>query len=157
MDGNREDDEAHLTGNMSRSGSDYDDPERSPATSNRRRTIRYSTSPSPLKKTGTAIKSVSNNLRRVSLRVVNLAGSGLDNRVRLPEDEARKRPPEEEDQVVVDNDPSPIRGRTLGFLGPHNPLRLALYKFLIYPYVVRLFACSPAHATVAGLNRSSSS
>lgn len=147
MNGHREDDEAHLTSNMSRSGTEqrwqeesgYDDPERiagqSPRT--RRRTVRYSAQ-SPLKKTGTAIKSVSHNLRRVSLRVVNLAGAGLENQIRLPDEEldsARaKRPPDDRDD---DNLPDlskrlPIRGRTLGCLGPNSKLRLSLYNFLVY-------------------------
>ncbi|KAG5335608.1 hypothetical protein C0989_000852, partial [Termitomyces sp. Mn162] len=70
-DGHREDDEAHLTSNMSRSGAEeYDetDPERNVALTprSRQRTMRYSVTPSPLKKTGSAIKSLSQNLRRAS-------------------------------------------------------------------------------------------
>ena len=30
----------------------------------------------------------------------------------------------------------PIRGRALGFMGPTNPTRLFMYRFLLLPYVV---------------------
>ncbi|KAG6833309.1 hypothetical protein H0H87_008941 [Tephrocybe sp. NHM501043] len=134
-DGHREDDEAHLTSNMSHSGMEqgYDptDPERSAALPprSRKRTIRYSTSPSPLKKTGTAIKSMSHNLRRASVRVVNLASSGLENQLRL-EDGVQ-----DEDEPLSDLTKAlPIRGRTLGFLGTESKVRLALFNFLVYPW-----------------------
>ncbi len=32
----------------------------------------------------------------------------------------------------------PIRGRTMGFMGPTNSIRVALYKFLVYRCVVCL-------------------
>ncbi|TFK38523.1 high-affinity cell membrane calcium channel [Crucibulum laeve] len=139
-DGHREDDEAHLTGNMSRSGESEggemwasEDPEHDGGATprSRRRTLRYSTSPSPLKKTGTAIKSVSKNLRRVSLRVVNLANSGLENQLRLADGEESVRDDEEPPNL---SQALPIRGRTLGFLGSDSKLRLALFNFLVYPW-----------------------
>ncbi|KAJ6472696.1 Ion transport protein-domain-containing protein [Mycena vitilis] len=92
----------------------------------RRRTLRYSTSPSPLKKTGTAIKHVSQNLRRASVRVVNMASVGLE---RLPDDKK-----DEDDHLPDLAQTLPIRGRTLGFLGPTNKLRLACFNFLVYPW-----------------------
>lgn len=151
LDGHREDDEAHLTSNMSRDGtpegwneSYREDPERSAGATprTRRRTVRYSVTPSPLKKTGTAIKSVSQNLRRVSLRVVNLAGAGLENQLRLADgDEAHTKltPAEgdggEEEQLPDLSRALPIRGRTLGCLGSDSKLRLALFNFLVYQCV----------------------
>ena len=54
----------------------------------RRCTLRYSTTPSPLKKTGTAIKSVSRNLKKMSLRVVNLANMELEGHLRLGDGDA---------------------------------------------------------------------
>ncbi|KAJ7149913.1 hypothetical protein C8R46DRAFT_1230002 [Mycena filopes] len=42
-------------------------------TGERKKTVCYSVSPSPLKKTGTAIKHVSQNLRRTSVRVVSMS------------------------------------------------------------------------------------
>ncbi|KAF7291112.1 hypothetical protein MIND_01254300 [Mycena indigotica] len=109
-----DDDEARLT-------SRNDDP--SPT---RQRTVRYSTSPSPLKKTGTAIKHVSQNIRRMSVRVANVASLGLE---RLPDDKT-----DDEDSIPDTSQSLPLRGRTLGFLGPTNPLRLACFNFLVYPW-----------------------
>lgn len=121
----------------------------------RRTTLRYSTSPSPLKKTGTAIKSMSQNLRRVSLRVVNLANSGLETQIRLPDDDhygyndpryagARKSSDDEDEtggygygangQGLPDLSKTlPLRGRTLGCMGPRNQIRLGFYRLLVYP------------------------
>ncbi|KAF5368727.1 hypothetical protein D9757_010428 [Collybiopsis confluens] len=101
----------------------------------RRRTIRYNTSPSPLKKTGTAIKTVSKNIRRASLRVVNLGNSGLENHVgiRLPDDDEGVGTSEDEPLPDLRRR-LPIRGRTLGFLGPRNKLRLWLFNWLVHPW-----------------------
>lgn len=139
-DGHREDDEAHLTSNMSRNGvEEYDetDPEQSAALTprSRRRTVRYSVTPSPLKKTGSAIKSMSQNLRRASVRVVNLASNGLESQLRLGDGEERAT---DEDQIPDLTKALPIRGRTLGFLGSDSKLRLALFNFLVYTYVMLL-------------------
>ncbi|TFK68921.1 hypothetical protein BDN72DRAFT_646515 [Pluteus cervinus] len=141
-DGHREDDEAHLTANMSKNGPPGnwgdEDTEYAAGASprSRRRTVRYSTSPSPLKKTGTVLKSMSQNIRRVSLRVVNLAGAGLEEQVRLPDDDPQKPPDRQGD---ADNLPDltfalPIRGCALGFLGPENQFRLSLYNFLVHQW-----------------------
>ncbi|KAA1473328.1 hypothetical protein DENSPDRAFT_779605 [Dentipellis sp. KUC8613] len=35
----------------------------------------------------------------------------------------------------------PIRGRTLGFLGPNSRLRYAMYRFLVYPWTEPLILC----------------
>lgn len=146
-DSTRDDDEAHLTANMSRQGmstewgpGDSVDAERSGASPRaKRRTVRYAAS--PLKKTGTTLQTVSRNLRRASLRVVNFGGLGLDDHVRLDDvDEPYEKKDEDgddipdEDEVLPDLTKTlPIRGRTLGCLGPHSRLRLAMYKFLVYP------------------------
>lgn len=146
-DSTRDDDEAHLTANMSHQGAGGEwgighsvDPERSGASprSARRRTVQYSTS--PLKKTGTTIMDMSRNLRRASFRVVNFRGYGLDDHVRLDdidEEDVKMRDEDEipdEDEVLPDLSKAlPIRGRTLGCLGPHSRVRLAMYKFLTYP------------------------
>ena len=147
-DGHGEDDEAHLTLNMlspeMRDGSpegyssgdlEYDG---AMTPSTRRRTLRYSVSPSPLKKTESAMKSVSKNLRRISLRVVNLANTGLEGQLRLGDgDETmrRKKGAEDEDGPPVPDlkQALPIRGRTLGFLGSDSKLRLSLFNFLVHP------------------------
>jgi len=149
-DGHREDDEAHLTANMSHSGMGDNSPEGyssgdpehegSSTPRSRRRTLRYSTSPSPLKKTETAMKTVSKNLRRMSLRVVNLANTGLEGQLRLGDgddgklkiktgaDDDEDGPPAPDLKKVL-----PIRGRTLGFMGPNSKIRLMLFNFLVHP------------------------
>lgn len=147
-DGHGEDDEAHLTSSMlsagmgdeSPEGYSSGDPEYDGATTpgTRRRTLRYSMSPSPLKKTESAMKSVSKNLRRMSLRVVNLANTGLEGQLRLGDGEEtarRKKGAEDEDGPPAPNlkQALPIRGRTLGFLGPDSKLRLSLFNFLVHP------------------------
>lgn len=163
------------------------DIERTPDSRSRRRsTIRYSMTPS----TGERLRSVKRNLRRVSLRVVNLAGAGLEEKmrsrgVRLPDDDdnedkigtpPRSRGKERLDDSLDEDEPMdyrshmPIRGRTLGFLGPKSRLRLAMFRFLTYTYVSMLRvggACAPLYilnvvyvanlCCPAGLNLSSSS
>ncbi|EIW52938.1 uncharacterized protein TRAVEDRAFT_155754 [Trametes versicolor FP-101664 SS1] len=147
-DSTRDDDEAHLTSNMSRQGvgpewgtGESVDAERTGASvRGKRRTVRYGAS--PLKKTGTTLKTFSGNLRRASLRVVNFGGLGLDEHVRLHDAHERDENRDEDDDEIPDEDEAlpdltktlPIRGRTLGCLGPHSKLRLALYKFLTYPW-----------------------
>ncbi|KAL0948006.1 hypothetical protein HGRIS_010628 [Hohenbuehelia grisea] len=147
-DGTRDDDEAHLTANMPHVEREHDrhaDLEQSAgSTPRRQRTTRYSPSPSPLKKTGTAIKTVSRNLRRMSLRVVNIAGAGLENQIRLydGDEEGKRRAVQQQQEDDEDDGESlkslhshlPLRGRTLGFMGPENSVRLGLYRFLIYPW-----------------------
>jgi hypothetical protein len=143
-DEHREDDEAHLTANMpheealeNEEEGYSSDPEREGATPrSRRRTVRYSLSPSPLKLTSTAMKSVSKTMRRVSLRVVNLAGTGLAEQIRLGDGEetVRGAPVDDDEPPRPDLSKSlPIRGRTLGFLGPDSKVRLWLFNFLVYP------------------------
>lgn len=143
----REDDEAHLTANMSRNGTEEnweayrsEDPERSAVTTprSRRRTARYSLSPSPLKKTGTAIKSMKQNLRRASVRVVNLGSAGLESQIRLEDvnEDARSKGKldEGEEEPLHLNKSLPIRGRTLGCFGIESKVRLALFNLLVYPW-----------------------
>ena len=137
-----DDDDAHLTSNMSHGASggwhaSNDDPERS-GSSARRKSEKYSTS-SPLKRTGTTLKAMSNNLRRASLRVVNLAGFGLDEHVRLADadDELDAKEDEDEDakedEVLPDLTKAlPLRGRTLGYFSSTSRVRVAMYRFLVY-------------------------
>ncbi|KAK7445064.1 calcium channel protein [Stygiomarasmius scandens] len=148
MEGQREDDEARLTTNMSRNPTEREwhlavdgdgggDPE-TPATPQggntpRRRTVRYSVSPSPLKRTGTAIKSMSKTLRRASLRVVNIANNGLEHQVRLAGDDGKLE--EDRDEELPDlSRTAPIRGRTLCWFGQNSKVRLKLYEWLVHPW-----------------------
>ena len=170
--GNLEDDtedEAHLTANMSRTGtatllleddtssiipktpeysSDDLEIEGGSTPRARRRTVRYSHTPSPLKKTETTLKSVSKSLRRISLRVVNLANTEFEGHLRLGdghEDGSNKRLASEDQEDDGPFQPdlskvSPIRGRTLGFLGDKSKIRLALFQFLVYECVFLFYS-----------------
>lgn len=72
-----------------------------------------------------------------------MAGIGIEEHVRLADvdDEKEAAEDDEDDEkekeyVAVALDPSktiPIRGKTMGFMGPRSRVRLAMYKFLIYP------------------------
>lgn len=113
--------------------------------SSKRRSARYSLTPSPASR----LKSMSRTLRRVSMRVVNLKGRGLDERshaIRLPDDngdmdgdgKANKEGLEEEDaeEDLPDLETRlPLRGRTLGFLEPSSQLRHTMFRFLTYSCV----------------------
>ena len=147
-----EGDDAHLTANVSHHGSpgwsahDVGDPERSISASpkSRRKSNRYSASPSPLKKTGTTLQSVSRSLRHMSVRVVNIAGRNLDDHVRLDDVDDERSPKRGSDDDSEEPEYSalpdlrkslPIRGRALGCMYPTNPIRLFMYRFLLFSYV----------------------
>lgn len=139
----------HLDPSMA-SGMDI---ERTPdSRSSKRRSARYSVSPSPASR----LRSMKRTLRRVSMRVVNLKGRGLDERsnaIRLPDDNgdaggAGKADKEEmEDEDMEDDLPdleakAPLRGRTLGFLGPSSQLRYTMFRVLTQPCVPTFFDAS---------------
>lgn len=94
--------------------------------------------------TGTRLQSVSRSLRHMSVRVVNLAGRNLDDHVRLDdvddESSPKRRPDDDLEEPEYSALPDlrkslPVRGRTLGFMYPTNPIRLFVYRFLLFPYV----------------------
>ncbi|TDL23428.1 hypothetical protein BD410DRAFT_897507 [Rickenella mellea] len=114
-----------------------------------RKSQRYSLSPSPASR----LRSVRKTLRRMSVRVVNLAGVGLDEEnkpQRLPDSsspsssnkELHEQQPqqisptgsgeegEDEEELPDLGKRLPIRGRTLCVFGPTNTLRLQMYTFL---------------------------
>jgi hypothetical protein len=75
-----------------------------------------------------ALKAMSKSLRRASIRVVNFAGVGLDDKpVRLDDvdDPVDARSGLPEVAPVAS-----LRGNTLGIFGPTNPVRLVMHKFL---------------------------
>ncbi len=122
----------------------------------------YENSDSPLKKGGDALASAGRKLRRVSVRVVNLAGidvpnrgasdsggdSGQQRREGMKHSRARSDawnripsppPPMPPSMFVVSPDAEepappmgPLRGTTLGFLSSQSKLRLAMYNLLIW-------------------------
>jgi hypothetical protein len=94
-------------------------------------------------------------MRRISVRVVNFAGKGMEDHVRLDEVDDEKDMKDEKERMREEEDDDenrtargskpespkqppfrPLRGRTLGFLGPTNPVRLAMYRILVQPYVL---------------------
>jgi hypothetical protein len=131
----------------------------------RRLEQRYSAnlSPSTIQRSGTAIKRLSRGLRRVSWRVVNFAGAGLDDHIRLPDGgdqvdttgDRRRHPSPDNDEDGDDRTVQPfadlgrkvlpLRGRSLGLFGPTSRVRRAMYDFLIFPCVFRLYCRSCAH------------
>ena len=162
----REEGAAHSTSNMSRTVTDtllleddtaYAgqktpdcslDPEFEGASSPRtcRRTV--SVIPSPSKKRETAIKFVSKNLKKMSLRVVNLANTELEGHLGLgggSRDEGRNLASEDEEEdgpLPTELKVFPLRGRALRFLGPESKIRLALFNFLVHPCVVLFYSPS---------------
>ena len=112
----------------------------------RRRTVaRLSGTPSPLQRTSTAIKTA---WRHASMRVANVHLH--DTSIRLPDDDETysdvfPTPTDRDDNAEDVSDPyrsgstTPLRGCTLGFLGPQNPFRLKLYYMLSHS-CVRFFA-----------------
>lgn len=82
---------------------------------------------SPLRKR-TTLHRISRNLHRLSGRVVNFGSNGVDG--------GHTRLIETTDLTILaanTQSNSLLRGRTLGLLSSTNPIRLAMYKFLIYP------------------------
>ncbi|KAI6024262.1 Ion transport protein-domain-containing protein [Pisolithus marmoratus] len=160
LDASKDDDTTHLTKKKALAISTDStewlegyrvDSERSGGTTprTRRRTIaRLSGTPSPLQRTGTAIKSA---FRRASMRVANIRAQ--DASIRLPDDDEEEQEEEDWDvsstpddkqsnggglpyqsEALGAQDALPLRGNTLGFLGPTNPFRLRLYHMLSHSY-----------------------
>jgi hypothetical protein len=165
------DDSVHLTANMNghKTSDWHADSEHlaDPATPRSgRRTLHYGTNLSPIERSGSALRRISSSLRRVSLRVVNFAGAGLDDHILLsggedddgPRD-GQRRPParvaDDDDQVDKFVEPFadlnkilPVRGRTLGLFGPTSRVRRAMYDFLMFPCVFTiLFDLTRVHIT----------
>ena len=145
------DDSVHLTANITSEPTDggnwRTDSEHIAAATPRTRRRTQRSELTPLSRSGTTIKSISQGLRRISVRVVNFAGSSLEDedRVRLGSDDGEERVAEGDDEGVVKVDESlpdpsslPLRGRTLVFFGPTNRVRVAMYEFLIFPCVAFL-------------------
>jgi hypothetical protein len=109
--------------------------------------------PSSVQRSGTAIKRLSQGLRRISWRVVNFAGAGVDDHIRLPDDSDQVDVTREERRPSMDNDDDsrsvepfadpgrkslPLRGRTLCLFESTSRVRRAMYDFLIFPCVFYL-------------------
>lgn len=138
------DDEQHLTGAARppwRGDDTYDDDtERLAADPIKRRRERYVGS-SPLRSAsasvgGNALRAMSRSIRRVSIRVVDLASTGTkDQAVRLedlPDDDPDPRGAEE---TLPNLTGTRLRGSTLGIFGADSRIRRAMFNFLQWPYV----------------------
>jgi hypothetical protein len=158
LDEQHDDDEAGLTQNASAiSGhrswrrASRDDAERSVGetpSARRKSALKYGAS--PLSGTSNTLLNVSRTMKRISQRVVNLGNHAVEDHIRLedePEEKEREKETDSDIEVeavlVSPETPvsapvpliSPLRGRTLGFLGPSSRMRLAMYRFLMHPYV----------------------
>lgn len=120
------------------------------AINNHRRERRYVGS-SPLRSAsigGSALRAMSRNLRRVSVRVVDLASSGTKDQqssqskshaVRLEneEDDEDNAVPSHHHQAPIEASrpltDTPLRGNTLGYFGPYSRVRRWLYDALLWP------------------------
>ncbi|KZW03268.1 hypothetical protein EXIGLDRAFT_664412 [Exidia glandulosa HHB12029] len=130
------------------------DPEASPRSPGRRRTDRFNQE-SALKKSSATLRVVSKNIRRMSVRVVNLAGLGVENqhRIRLPDDPLDGLPQptnaaaklaaqvlaeehdDEPEQPFADAATLPkLRGRTLGVFSARSRIRKAMYNLLLWSW-----------------------
>ncbi|KAI9434935.1 hypothetical protein H4582DRAFT_2080176 [Lactarius indigo] len=89
------------------------------------------------------MKSISQGLRYISVRVVNFASSGSEDEdhVRLGSDDGRERVIEGDDEggekadepVPDSSSVLPLCRRTLRFFGSTSRIQLAMYKVLIFP------------------------
>lgn len=140
-----EGDEVHLTSAAVGGGGDVrwkDDPEHrigDPPAPRRlaRPAGHYGETNTPRRTLGT-LKSVSRNIRRASMRVVNLAGVTLEDRpYRLddddpPDDQPMGRPSPGQEEALPELVRDRLRGRTLGLFGPKSVVRRAMLSFLLW-------------------------
>lgn len=76
-----------------------------------------------------ALKAMSKSIKRASVRVVNFANAGLDERPIRLEDVDEHEGVETQQLPIVEN-VGTLRGKTLGIFGPTNPIRLTMHKLL---------------------------
>ena len=84
---------------------------------------------------GTRLSALGKSLRRASVRVVNFAGTQLEDRpIRLQdEDDDTEAAANAAAQAELAAEGNVLRGRTLGMFGPRNPIRIAMHKLLLWP------------------------
>lgn len=83
---------------------------------------------------GSALRAVQRNLRRVSIRVVDLASSSStrDQGVKLEDQEDEKTTPVSEEPLPATL-PTKLRGKSLGLFDQHSPLRNLMYNIMLSP------------------------
>jgi WD40 repeat protein len=80
-----------------------------------------------------ALKAMSKSIKRASIRVVNFANTGLDDRpVRLEDVDDQI---EHREELLQRPAVTALRGKTLAVFGPTNRMRLAMYKLLSSTWV----------------------
>ena len=82
------------------------------------------------------IKAMQRNIRRASMRVVNLAGVTLEDRpIRLDDDDDMPKPPVEEEPIPLEviMPRERLRGRTFGVFGPKSRVRRVMLNLLLWP------------------------
>jgi len=87
---------------------------------------------------GSALRAVSRNLRRMSVRVVDLASSSTrDQGVKLEDDlDDKSIPSSASEETIPESLPSSLRGRALALFSSRSRVRIAMYNFMLSPYVV---------------------
>ena len=84
---------------------------------------------------GNALRAMQRSLRRVSVRVVDLASSGSREQgaVKLPDDsDEGSSPPLKVEETVQQPQFGELRGRTLGYFTSQSRVRIAMYNILIF-------------------------
>lgn len=131
------DDEQHLTSaaHPPWRGEDGYDEERSAAHQVKGRRERY-VGTSPLRSStmgGNALRAMSRNIRRVSVRVVDLASTGAkDQALKLEDTQEPGVASRAQEEPLPDLSGTRLRGTTLGFFGPHSRVRHAMFQFLLW-------------------------
>ena len=116
--------------------------------------LEYSANPIPIVKSPSSnvnrrksiIENTARELRRVSLRVVNLANlvpKATSPHVRLPDDEPDDITPSSSNTVPITGmvpmaDDGPLEGKSLGIFGKTNPFRVQCRRILLYKLVLSL-------------------
>ena len=117
-------------------GCDDDDEERSAMNRRRRKYVRTSLPSASLG--GSALRAVSRNLRRMSIRVVDLASSGTrDQGVKLEdEDDEKSIHGSDSEEPTPTSQQLKLRGRALGMFSSGSRVRRAMYNLMLSPYVM---------------------
>lgn len=108
------------------------------------------------------LKTMSRNIRRASMRVVNLAGVTLEDRPIRLEDESpdqikRNAPLPGQDEEMPELSRERLRGRTLGIFGPQSGIRRAMLSVLLWRLVTgqttrNVFWCTDFNSSIDGRN-----
>lgn len=103
------------------------------------------TASTPRRTLGT-LRTMSRNIRRASMRVVNLGVTLEDRPIRLDdedevEDKRRSRMQPGQEDAVPDVARERLRGRTIGLFGPKSKLRNWMLDFLLWRSVLKYYRC----------------